>query len=137
MTQLLLHNARVILQSGIQHGGVLIRDQRIALVFALEQTPAGLSASETIDLGGAYLAPGLIDIHIHGSAGVDVQSTDAAGLAKLSAFLLAEGVTGYFATFVPSDEQGYRDSIAAIGAYINKQGDPHRNNKEQVAARIL
>jgi len=138
MTQLLLHNARVILESGIQHGGVLIRERRIALVFAPEQTPAGLSASETIDLGGAYLAPGLIDIHIHGSAGVDVQSTDAAGLAKLSAFLLAEGgVTGYFATFVPSDEQGYRDSIAAIGSYINQQDDAYRNNKAQVGARIL
>ena len=53
MAQLLLHNARVILESGVQHGGVLIRDRRIALVFAREQTPAGLSASETIDLGGA------------------------------------------------------------------------------------
>ncbi|HXI91816.1 MAG TPA: N-acetylglucosamine-6-phosphate deacetylase [Blastocatellia bacterium] len=137
MAQLLLHNARVILESGIQHGGVLIRDQRIALVFAHEQTPAGLSTSGTIDLGGAYLAPGLIDIHIHGSAGVDVQSTDAAGLTKLSAFLLAEGVTGYFATFVPSDEQGYRDSIAAIGSYVNQQDDEHRNNKAQAGARIL
>ena len=137
MAQLLLHNARVILQGGIQRGGVLIRDRRIALVFALEQTPAGLSASETIDLFGAYLAPGLIDIHVHGSAGVDVQSTDSAGLTKLSAFLLAEGVTGYFATFVPSDEKGYRDSIAAIRAYINRQDDAHRNNKAQVAARIL
>src|SRR5580765_415725 len=135
MAQLLLHNARVILQGGVQHGGVLIRDQRIALVFAREHTPVGLSASETIDLGGAYLAPGLIDIHIHGSAGVDVQSTDAAGLTKLSAFLLAEGVTGYFATFVPSDEQGYRDSIAAIGSYVKQQDDAHRNNKAQVGAR--
>src|SRR6266404_1262735 len=137
MAQLLLHNARVILESGVQRGGVLVRDRRIALVFAHEQTPAGLSASETIDLGGAYLAPGLIDIHIHGSTGVDVQSTDAAGLTKLSKFLLAEGVIGYFPTFVPSDEQGYRGSIAAIGSYIDQQEDAHRNNKTQVAARIL
>jgi N-acetylglucosamine-6-phosphate deacetylase len=137
MAQLLLHNARVILESGVQHGGVFVRDGRIALVFAHEQTPAGLSASETIDLGGAYLAPGMIDIHLHGSAGVDVQSTDAGGLAKLSEFLLAEGVTGYFATFVPSDEQGYRNSIAAISSYIDQQDEAHRNNKAQVASRIL
>src|SRR5947207_14718058 len=108
MAQLLLHNARVILESGVQHGGVLIRDRQIALVFPHEQTPAGLSASETIDLAGAYLAPGMIDIHIHGSAGGDVQSSDAAWLAKLSAFLRAEGVTGYFGSFVPSDEKAYR-----------------------------
>jgi N-acetylglucosamine-6-phosphate deacetylase len=137
MAQLLLHNARVILESCVHHGGVLVRDGRIALVFAREQTPAGMSASETIDLGGAYLAPGMVDIHIHGSAGVDVQSTDVGGLEKLSEFLLAEGVIGYFATFVPSDERGYRDSIDAIGSYIDQQDEAHRNNKAQVAARIL
>ncbi len=137
MAHLLLHNARVLLESGIHHGGVLVRDGRIALVFAHEQTPAGLSADETIDLSGAYLAPGLIDIHIHGSAGVDVQSTDAAGLTKLSEFLLAEGVTGYFATFVPSDERGYREAIAAIDSYVAQQNEADRNNKPQVAARIL
>jgi len=137
MAQLLLKNARVIVESDVQLGGVLVRGERIAQVFAQDQTPAGLSASETIDLGGAFLAPGMIDIHIHGSAGVDVQATDATGLAKLSEFLLAEGVTGYFATFVPSDERGYREAIAAIDSYISQQNERPRNNKAQVAARIL
>ena len=56
MSQLLLHNARLILPDGIQHGGVFIRDGRIAQVFSGEQTPAGFSAAETIDLQGARLA---------------------------------------------------------------------------------
>ncbi len=136
MDQLLFHNARVI-GDGVQPGGVLIRDGRIALVFAHGQTPVGLSTSESIDLGGAYLAPGLIDIHIHGSAGVDVQATDAGGLARLSEFLLAEGVTGYFATLVPDDERGYRDSIAGIGSYIHQQNETDRTGKPQPGARIL
>src|SRR6185295_6628605 len=112
MAQLLLYNARVILKGAVQRGGVLVRDDRIAQVFTDERTPTGLSDSESIDLQNSYLAPGLIDIHIHGSVGVDVQATDADGLDKLSAFLLAEGVTGYFATFVPTDERGYREALA-------------------------
>src|ERR1700704_6468668 len=100
MSQLLLHNARVILEDSVQRGGILVRDGRIALVFTDEETPAGLGDSESIDVGNDYLAPGLIDIHIHGSVGVDVQATDGDGLDKLSNFLIAEGVTGYFATFV-------------------------------------
>jgi N-acetylglucosamine-6-phosphate deacetylase len=136
MAQLLLNNARVVLQSGIQRGGVLVRDGRIALVFPDERTPAGLGASESIDLGGAYLAPGMIDIHIHGSAGVDVQSTDAEGLTKLSQFLLAEGVTSYFATFVPAAERDCREAIAAADSFIDQQNESHRNNKA-LAARIL
>jgi N-acetylglucosamine-6-phosphate deacetylase len=131
MTELLLRNARVVLENEIKHGGVLVRDGRIALVFADEQTPTGLSAEDSADLKGAYLAPGLIDIHIHGSAGVDTQSADQAGLRRLSEFLLAEGVTSYFATFVPTDERSYSAAIAEINSYIKHQDDDKRG------ARIL
>jgi N-acetylglucosamine-6-phosphate deacetylase len=134
MTQLLLHNARVVLANNIQRGGVLVRDGRVAQVFAEDQKPAGLSSSESVDLDGAYLAPGLIDIHIHGSAGVDVQAADESGLGRLSEFLLSEGVTGYFATFVPTDERGYKDAIASISSYVEKQDDPTKSNRR---ARIL
>lgn len=137
MGTVLLHNARVVLEAGVQHGGVLVRDGRIALVFSGEHVPTGLSASESIDLGGAYLAPGMIDIHIHGSTGVDVQATDAAGLEKLSTFLLAEGVTGYFATFVPTDEPHYRAAIAAIESYAERQSEAIRDNRPFAAARVL
>lgn len=121
MTRLRLHNARVLLPDRIQRGGVFVRDGRIAQVFADGQMPAGFSAAETIDLNGAYLAPGMIDIHIHGSAGVDVQSAGHEQLQALSEFLLAEGVTGYFATFVPTDEQGYEAAVASIEAFIAAQ----------------
>ncbi|HKP13016.1 MAG TPA: N-acetylglucosamine-6-phosphate deacetylase [Blastocatellia bacterium] len=121
MTQLLLHNARLILNDGIRRGGVAVREGRIAQVFGDEQTPAGLSADETVDLGGAHLAPGMVDIHIHGSAGVDVQNASHAELETLSDFLIAEGVTGYFATFVPTDERGYREAIAAVESFIAAQ----------------
>ncbi|HWN98072.1 MAG TPA: N-acetylglucosamine-6-phosphate deacetylase [Blastocatellia bacterium] len=121
MSLLLLHNARVVREDGIIHGGVWIAEGRIAQVFSHEQTPAGISSRESIDLSGAFLAPGLIDIHIHGSAGIDVQNTDASGLAKLSEFLLNEGVTAYFATFVPTDDNGYREAIANVDSYIASQ----------------
>ncbi len=121
MDQLLLHNARVVQEDGIQHGGVLVRDGKVAGVFEHGQTPSGLSSRESIDLREKYLTPGLIDIHIHGSAGIDVQNTDADGLANLSEFLLNEGVTGYFATFVPADEQNYLSAIKNVQSRIAAQ----------------
>ena len=131
MTHLLFHNARLILPESVRHGGVMIRDGRIAQVFAHDQTPTGISSRESTDLQKAYLAPGLIDIHIHGSAGVDVQDTDSAGLLKLSEFLLSEGVTGYFATFVPTDEPGYRAAVSTVESYIAGQ------DRTPAGARIL
>ncbi|HSO74881.1 MAG TPA: hypothetical protein VLU47_08585, partial [Blastocatellia bacterium] len=126
MSQLLLHNARVVREDGIQHGSVLVRDRKVAGVFEHGQTPAGLSSRESIDLLEKYLAPGLIDIHIHGSAGIDVQNTDTDGLANLSEFLLNEGVTGYFATFVPADEQNYLSAIKNVQSRIAAQEHTER-----------
>jgi N-acetylglucosamine-6-phosphate deacetylase len=136
MTQLFIYNARVILKEGVRAGGVLIRDRRIELVFSHDQTPVGLSASDSVDLEGAYLAPGMIDIHIHGSAGIDVQDTDAAGLRKLSDFLIAEGVTGYFPTFVPAVEKVYREATTTIDLFIRQQRKDELS-KRPVAARVL
>jgi N-acetylglucosamine-6-phosphate deacetylase len=123
MNQLLIQNARVILEDGVRRGSVLVRDGLTALVFDEADAPVGLSAAEAIDAGGAYLAPGMIDIHIHGSTGVDVQEADEQGLRKLSEFLLSEGVTGYFATLVPTDHRGYASAIKAINSYIRHQDE--------------
>src|SRR5208283_617445 len=49
---------------------------------------------------GAILAPGFIDIHMHGGAGLDVMRAAPADLPRLHKFLLTHGVTGYFPTTV-------------------------------------
>lgn len=120
---LVLYNSNLILPHGIERGGVLVEDGRLARVFADHNRPAGLSGPKSIDLKGAYLAPGLIDIHIHGSAGVDVQAADDAALGKLSEFLLRAGVTGYFPTFVPASDREYSDALASVVAYTRHQDD--------------
>jgi N-acetylglucosamine-6-phosphate deacetylase len=120
MDQLLITNARLVLPDRIQSGALLIRDGRIAGIFS-DDPPAGLGATETIDAAGAYLAPGMIDIHIHGSAGVDVMCADAEGLSRLSDFLLGEGVTGYFPTLVPTDTEGYLSALSVIDSFAHRQ----------------
>src|SRR4029077_17761765 len=102
-----------------------------AQVFPHQQTPAGISSGQSIDLKEGLLAPGLIDVHIHGSAGIDVQDTDSDGLSRLSEFLLCEGVTGYFSNFVPTDEQSYRRAIGCVESHIATQ------EKSSRGARVL
>jgi N-acetylglucosamine-6-phosphate deacetylase len=133
MSQLLLNNARVILEDRIERGSVLVSGGRIARVFIDSDAPSGLSAAESVDLRQSYLAPGLIDIHIHGSAGVDVLEADACGLASMSEFLLREGLTGYFATLVPTDDRGYLSALAEIESFVGHQDGSARSAR----ARIL
>jgi N-acetylglucosamine-6-phosphate deacetylase len=132
MNQLLIHNAQVVSPRGIHQGGVLVRDGRIVQVFSGDETPRGIGPGESLDLEGAFLAPGMIDIHIHGSVGVDVLEADRNGLDRLSEFLLSEGVTGYFATLVPADESGYQRAISEITSYIESQ-----DSQTKGRARIL
>lgn len=46
------------------------------------------------------IAPGYIDIHVHGSAGFDVMQADQSGRAGFERFLAQHGVTTYFPTTV-------------------------------------
>jgi N-acetylglucosamine-6-phosphate deacetylase len=78
---------------------LLVEDGVIAWVGrrAEAEPPKG---ARTVDFPGAVLAPGFLDVHIHGGAGHDVMSCDAAGFAALENHLARHGVTSYLSTTV-------------------------------------
>jgi N-acetylglucosamine-6-phosphate deacetylase len=77
MKTLLLKNANVVLPDReVQGGSVLIEEDRIV---SLETESGG----EVIDLAGATLLPGFIDVHIHGAVGVDVMDATV-GISRLA-----------------------------------------------------
>lgn len=88
-------NGILVMPDRLVEGCALLYDDRIEGILPLTDLPADIS---TIDAGGGYVMPGLIDLHIHGYAGVDVSDTDEAGLTRMSEALLRAGVTGYLAT---------------------------------------
>ena len=64
-TSSIITNAVIVNEGRQQRGGVLIRDGRIAAVYAGE-VPAEVSENSTIiDAHGKYLLPGAIDCHVH------------------------------------------------------------------------
>ena len=69
MTTVLFHNGQIVLSHQILlDGAVLVRDGRIE---AVDARPGERSADQVVDLGGGYLVPGFIDVHIHGGDGAD------------------------------------------------------------------
>ncbi len=59
---------------------------------------------ETTDLGGRYVIPGLVDIHIHGCAGADCLDEDAGGLSDMAAYLASRGVTSFLPTLASASK---------------------------------
>jgi len=64
---------------------------------ATKEVPRNVSL---VDFGDVVLAPGFLDIHIHGGAGLDAMRASPSELSRLGRFLATHGVTGYFPTTV-------------------------------------
>lgn len=101
-------------------GGKIILKDRVAENCALLYTdkiegivPSGLipEGCEIIDAEGGYIAPGLIDMHIHGYLGKDVCDGEEESIRTISKGLLANGVTGYLPTTMTEDMAVIRKAL--------------------------
>jgi N-acetylglucosamine-6-phosphate deacetylase len=83
----------------LEHPLVLVEQGRVLEISTRNSRhlPAGVSIS---DLGDGVMAPGYIDLHIHGSAGYDVMDDIAEALPAIEQLLARHGVTSYFPTTV-------------------------------------
>lgn len=71
--------------------------------------------------GGTTVIPGFIDVHIHGTVGIDVNAADADGLLEIAAFLARHGVTAWVPTLVPDSDDNYRRIIGEINRLMEMQ----------------
>ncbi len=69
-------------------GGFSVQDGRFCKV--LEQP-----AEDATDLGGAYVIPGLIDIHTHGNSGADFSDGNYDDDVKMAGYLAKNGITSF------------------------------------------
>ena len=60
--------------------------------------PDLVQADEIIDAKGRYIAPGLIDVHIHGYLGKDISDGSEEGARIMAEGVLANGVTSFLPT---------------------------------------
>ncbi len=88
-----IKNGRYILPDGILENVILAFDGKICGF--TDSIPDG---AEVIDACGGYVAPGLIDIHIHGYLGEDTSDGSADGVYKMANGVMKNGVTAFCPT---------------------------------------
>lgn len=88
-----IKNGKVILPDGIVENEILAFDGKISGF--TDEIPEG---AEVIDANGGYVAPGLVDIHIHGYLGEDTSDGKADGIFKMANGIMKNGVTSFCPT---------------------------------------
>lgn len=83
-------NARIFCDDfTFRHGAFEVVDGKFGAILP-ETVP-----EDAIDLGGATVIPGLIDVHSHGAAGFDFSDGDYEGLKAMAGYYAGVGVTSF------------------------------------------
>ena len=92
-----------VVEGSLVEGDVRIEDGTVAEVGV---APAG---------DGGIAAPGFVDLHINGVAGVDFLTADAAGYRDAAEALARTGVVAFQPTFVSAPLESYPPALATAG----------------------
>ena len=82
-------NARIFVEGEFRLGAFEVVDGKFGAILP-ENVPA-----DAIDLGGATVIPGLIEVHSHGAVGFDFSDGSYEGLVEIAKFFLSCGVTSF------------------------------------------
>ncbi len=125
-----IHNATVLNgYSMMKNCAVLIKQNKIVDVFNEARFAQKNFKADTvfIDVKGAYVAPGLIDTHIHGIGGFGTDDYNVNSILQMSEILPQYGVT----SFIPTLYAAKRDELLkGIRAIVEAMG-------QEKGARIL
>ena len=107
---LAIKNGKLILEDGIVEGRAVLFTDKIEAIVNECEIPED---AEIIDAEGGYIAPGLIDLHIHGYLGRDVCDATVESIKTISKGLVANGVTGYLPTTMTVDMSVIKGALEA------------------------
>jgi len=95
-------NGSVYVDRAFKEKTIAIQDGKITLLDAETTVPADV---EIYDAAGKKVVPGFIDIHTHGSVGVDVNAATAEDLEKICRFVAKNGTTSWFCSVLTDTKE--------------------------------
>jgi N-acetylglucosamine-6-phosphate deacetylase len=104
-------NARLIFPTGIRDGLELVACEGKIMAIR-EQTQA--RGDEVVDLAGNYLAPGFIDLHVHGALGRDSMEASAEAFRAICDFHAKGGTTSLLLTTATAPLEQIVDVLKAV-----------------------
>lgn len=113
MKNLIITNGTIITDKLIPQGTVVVIGDKI--IYVGDQTEgnrikkaADPQVFEEIDAQGGYIAPGLIDVHMHGSNGVELMDGTPEALRTMARYLAEHGTVGFLPSTVTASKEKTR-----------------------------
>lgn len=106
-------NGKIITQDQILNNKILVFDKQIIEIIDEEKLDKYDNLS-LIDAQGDYIAPGFIDLHIHGAKGCDTMDGTMKAITDISNTIAQTGVTNFLATTMTMDQQAIYQALDVI-----------------------
>lgn len=106
---MLIKNCNIIYLDKIENGSILIENGKIK-----EINPINVDSEEVIDAKGLYLAPGFIDVHIHGAGGHDTMDGTFEAINEISKTIVKYGTTSFTPTTMTVGIDDIKKSMKVI-----------------------
>src|SRR5213592_1746793 len=119
-------NARLIFPNGIRDGlQVVVEEGKIA---AIGERSLAYRKHEVMDLNGNYLAPGFVDLHVHGALGRDTMEASAEAFRAICDFHASGGTTSLLLTTATAPIEKLVEVLRAVRDWIvgAEVGTPRR-----------
>jgi len=101
-------NGKITLKDRILENSAVLFTDVIEAIVPMANLPKDC---EMIDAGGGYVAPGLIDLHIHGYLGKDVCDGEEESVRTMAGGLIQNGVTGFLPTTMTVDMEVIKKAL--------------------------
>ncbi len=117
-------NGRIVMPDCIVENKALLFDGKVKGIVPVDKL-SGYALTEVIDARGGYVAPGLIDMHIHGYLGEDASDGSEEGLLKMAEGIVKNGVTAWLPTTMTVSYEELRAAFALIRKLMKKENNPN------------
>lgn len=102
----------------IENGAVLIENERIKFVGTWSDLK-DTSVDRLMDFSGCYIAPGFIDIHVHGGGGSDTMDASVEALLNIARTHAKGGTTGLYPTTLTAPFENILESLITVRKVMN------------------
>ena len=106
-----IKNGKFVLPDTILENVVLAYDDKICGFTTVEEISADAAV---IDAKGGFVAPGLVDIHIHGYLGEDTSDGNPEGIFKMANGIMKNGVTSWCPTTMTVSREEIDTALAVV-----------------------